>query len=161
MTIKEKDLSSGKDYFITGEAAVKGDGWDVKVFLDPLMKTRDVLATISGEVRGTSFDICFPYVVQYKEAGVRLSDIEGIGTALSNIPLPAVGLKGSLDAGLDLKYNVPFKTGVVVNEFESNPPGADSGNEWVELYNSTASTVDISGYTLVAGSNEKIGRAHV
>lgn len=158
MTIKEKDLSSGKDYFITGEAAVKGDGWDVKVFLDPLMKTRDVLATISGEVRGTSFDICFPYVVQYKEAGVRLSDIEGIGTALSNIPLPAVGLKGSLDAGLDLKYNVPFKTGVVVNEFESNPPGADSGNEWVELYNSTASTVDISGYTLVAGSNEKTKR---
>ena len=57
-----------------------------------------------------------------------------------------------------MKYNVPFKTGVVVNEFESNPPGVDSGNEWVELYNSTASAVDISGYTLVAGSNEKTKR---
>lgn len=158
MTVKEKDLSSGKDYFLTGEAVIKGDDWDVTVFLDPLMKTKDILATITGEVRGTSFDICFPYVIQYKEAGVKLSDIEGIGTTLSNIPLPAAGLKGSLDAGLNLKYNVPFKTGVVVNEFESNPPGVDSGNEWVELYNSTAGTVDISGYTLVAGSNEKTKR---
>lgn len=37
---------------------------------------------------------------------------------------------------------------VVINEFEQNPPGTDKGNEWVELYNPTVSSVNISGWTL-------------
>lgn len=158
MTIKQKDLKDGKDYFITGDARIKGNDWDVEVNIDPLMKSMDHLATINGEARGTSFDIVFPYVVQYREASLKISDIEGIGDTLSNIPLPLLGLKGSFDAGLELKYNIPFETGVVVNEFESNPPGDDIGNEWVELYNSSNRTADISGYSIVAGSNEKTKR---
>jgi len=31
---------------------------------------------------------------------------------------------------------------VVINEFEPNPFGLDEGNEWVELYNPTSSSVD-------------------
>lgn len=155
MTIKTKDLSNGKDLFITGEAEVVGKDWDLKLGFDPFMKSCDHLTTINGEVRGTSFDIVLPDLVQYREASVRLSDIEGIGTVLSNIPLPALGLKGSLDAGLNLKYNIPFEEGVVINEFESNPPGEDSGNEWVELYNSSNRSADITGFAISAGSNEK------
>ncbi len=158
MTIKQKDLKDRKDFFITGDAYIKGNDWDVKMNIDPFMKSMDHIATINGEARGISFDVVFPYIVQYREAGVRLSDIAGIGDTLSNIPLPFLGLKGSFDAGLELKYNIPFETGVVVNEFESNPPGEDVGNEWVELYNSSNRTEDISGYSISAGSNEKIKR---
>lgn len=39
-------------------------------------------------------------------------------------------------------------TNIVINEFELNPPGTDSDNEWVELYNPTAATVSLSGWTL-------------
>jgi hypothetical protein len=37
---------------------------------------------------------------------------------------------------------------VVINEVELDPPGNDTGNQWVELYNPTASTVDLSGWTI-------------
>ena len=39
---------------------------------------------------------------------------------------------------------------VVINEFEQNPPGDErtSGGEFIELYNPTASAVDISGWII-------------
>jgi hypothetical protein len=40
---------------------------------------------------------------------------------------------------------------VVINEFEQNPPGSDTGYEWVELYNPTSNDVDIGGWELVNG----------
>jgi hypothetical protein len=158
MTINERDLSKGKERFITSEIKITGEDWNLRMKLDPMMKTGNRLASLNGIVKNTSLDVVFPHTVQYREAGVRLSDLDGIGAMLSNIPLPALGMKGSLDAGLSLKYDIPFKTGVVVNEFESNPPGNDVGNEWVELYNASATSADITGYTLVAGSNTKTKR---
>lgn len=38
---------------------------------------------------------------------------------------------------------------ISINEFESNPPGTDAGNEWVELYNDGNSAVNLSGWLLV------------
>ncbi len=35
-----------------------------------------------------------------------------------------------------------------ISELEANPPGADAGNEWLELHNQEFSDVDISGWTL-------------
>jgi len=37
---------------------------------------------------------------------------------------------------------------VVVNEVEMNPSGTDAGYEWVELYNPTSISVDISGWNI-------------
>jgi hypothetical protein len=37
---------------------------------------------------------------------------------------------------------------ILINEVELNPPGTDSGNEWVELYNPNSFAVDVSGYAL-------------
>jgi hypothetical protein len=37
---------------------------------------------------------------------------------------------------------------VVINEFDQNPAGTDSGNEWVELYNPSSSAVNIGGWIL-------------
>lgn len=42
---------------------------------------------------------------------------------------------------------------VVINEFLPDPDGVDGGQEWVELYNSGAATVDLSGWTLRAGTS--------
>jgi len=44
---------------------------------------------------------------------------------------------------------------VVINEFEQNPEGEDSGNEWVELYNPTWDDVDIGGWKLVNNDNDE------
>jgi len=38
--------------------------------------------------------------------------------------------------------------GVVINEVEMNPPGSDSRNEWIELYNSGDEAVDLTGWQL-------------
>lgn len=42
---------------------------------------------------------------------------------------------------------------VVINELVVNPKGGDSGYEWLELYNTTGSTVDLSGWAIEAGTS--------
>jgi uncharacterized repeat protein (TIGR01451 family) len=38
---------------------------------------------------------------------------------------------------------------VIINEYEPNPPGTDTNNEWIELYNPSSQAVDISRWNLV------------
>jgi len=48
---------------------------------------------------------------------------------------------------------------IVINEFESNPPGNDkslSVEEWVELYNPTSNSVDISNWKLITTHGETV-----
>jgi hypothetical protein len=146
-----KKDKNGKFAF-TGRVGAHADTWEIDIIIDPLMKVRKSIVEINGTFRGVDIHAAMPQIVQYDEFELRLSDIPGLGTILSNIPLPIPGLKGSLDAGLEIKYNLPYVYGVVINEFELNPPGNDAGNEWVELYNSTFSTVDLEGYMLAAFS---------
>ena len=41
----------------------------------------------------------------------------------------------------------PIQTpGLIINELEINPPGLDTGKEWIELYNPTDSPVDLNGW---------------
>jgi hypothetical protein len=42
----------------------------------------------------------------------------------------------------------------VINEFEVNPEGADSGNEWVEIYNPNINTIDLTGWALANNDDE-------
>lgn len=37
---------------------------------------------------------------------------------------------------------------IVINEFMANPEGSDSGNEWIELYNKSDNSVNLSGWKL-------------
>ncbi|MEP0824263.1 MAG: lamin tail domain-containing protein [Nitrososphaera sp.] len=39
-------------------------------------------------------------------------------------------------------------SGIVINEVELNPPGDDSGNEWIEIYNLSDDDADISGFQI-------------
>jgi hypothetical protein len=41
-----------------------------------------------------------------------------------------------------------YSNAVVISEFLPNPDGPDDGEEWVELYNSSSSPVDLSGWKL-------------
>ncbi len=44
--------------------------------------------------------------------------------------------------------------GFVLSEVYYDPPGSDTGREWVELFNGTAEAIDLSGYSLGnAGTN--------
>jgi len=142
----------GSNNYFVGEGWVKGKDWDVHVFVDPLMKTSKHIMAISGRANGLQVDVVFPDIEQYKRMTVSLSDIPAIGTAMSNIPTPIPGTLLSLDAGLEMRYNLPFKNAVVINEFESNPPGTDSNNEWIELFNATTTRANLDGYTLTPQS---------
>jgi hypothetical protein len=42
---------------------------------------------------------------------------------------------------------------ILINEFESNPLGDDSGNEWIELYNPGDAPVNISGWQITNFNN--------
>ena len=41
--------------------------------------------------------------------------------------------------------------GLVISEIYYNPPGADTGKEWVEIFNGTPAAIDLSGYSLANG----------
>lgn len=44
--------------------------------------------------------------------------------------------------------NVQYETSIVINEFLPNPKGADSEGEFIELYNPSSNTGDLSGWKL-------------
>ena len=48
-------------------------------------------------------------------------------------------------------------SGVVLNEVVSDPAGADTNLEWVELYNPGGSPVDVSGWTVSSGTTSFSG----
>lgn len=166
MPVKSVDLHAAieikrndkKEYTFACTASAKADDWNITVVADPFMKMKRHMVELNGLIRNTEIHAVIPEMVQYDEMEFRVSDIPGIGTILSNIPLPIPGVKGTLDAGVELKYNLPFKNGLMINEFESNPEGTDAGKEWIELYNSSSNAIDLSGYRLVMESAD--GKYH-
>jgi hypothetical protein len=153
VTIGKKGSGSDRELTLSGGAEVKGRDWDIAANFDPLMENNNYILLISGVVRGISIEVILPELVQYQHIEFSLGGLPGIGAIMSNIPLPIPGLKASVDVGINLKFDIPFDTGILINEFELNPPGEDRNNEWVELYNATKDTADLSGYIVIAGSN--------
>ena len=153
ITAKVRGDVKKENLIITGFGSVEGDDWKLKVNLDPLMKGSRYLISVDGEVRGTDISIVAPKLDNYQELGLTLSDVPGLGDVISHIPV--MGANVGIDAGFTLRYANPQKTGLIVNEFESNPEGTDRGNEYVELYNNSLSEIDLDGYTLTAASDRK------
>ena len=139
---------------IRGGGGVENGDCALDLVIDPEMKFGSKLVTLTGTIRDVDIDACLPYKEMYDEFEMALTDIPGVAEAVSNIVLPIPGYKCGFDMGIDIKYNLPLATGLMINEFESNPAGSDDGKEWVELYNATASTINLSGYVLVPESNE-------
>ena len=139
---------------VRGGGGVENKDCALDLVIDPEMKFGSKLIRLTGTIRDVDIDACLPYKEMYDEFEMALTDIPGVSEAVSNIVLPIPGFKCGFDMGIDIKYNLPLATGLMINEFESNPAGNDDGKEWVELYNATASSIDLSGYTLVPESNE-------
>lgn len=155
ITVKAKGEVNGENLIVTGTGSMTGNGWSVKAKVDPLMKGSKHLLSLDGELDDTDISLTIPELVDYHELGVTLGDVPGIGSMLGAIPLPALGTTASIDAGFTLRYSSPMQTGLIINEFESNPPGNDNGKEWVELLNNSSHSVDLDGYTLSASSDRR------
>ncbi|MBE6518018.1 MAG: lamin tail domain-containing protein [Thermoplasmata archaeon] len=153
ITAKVKGEMHINNTFVTGKASVENEDWKVKISVDPLMKSSKHLLTVSANVRGADITAILPDLDDYNEIGVTLSKIPGIGQALSSIPLPGLGVNIGLDAGIGIKYTAPMAEGILINEYESNPAGDDSGKEWIELFNNSDKTIDLDGYSIVASSD--------
>lgn len=134
------------DILANGTLALKGAV--IEVAVDPLMHILRRFVEVHCKGNGWALDLVIPEVEPYELAEASTSDLPGVGDFLSNIPIPALGLSASIEAGLRLKYSSPFPTDIVVNEFESNPQGEDAGKEWVELYNPLSEPKSVDGWTV-------------
>ena len=150
-------LSDGS-YDVLANGTISTRNARVDVAVDPLMHIMRRFVEAHCVARGWALDLVIPEVEPYQLSEVSTSDIPGVGAFLSDIPLPALGMSASIEAGLKLKYSSPFPSDVVINEFESNPQGEDSGKEWVELYNPLGKPKCIDGWKLatVHGKNSAI-----
>ncbi len=72
--------------------------------------------------------------------------------ALDNTPTPkAANDPGPIDTGTGKCENVGFA--IKINELMPDPQGTDSGVEWIELYNATGASADLSGWKVAAGTS--------
>lgn len=78
------------------------------------------------------------------------TDLSGADFAFDSTPTPGAANDPAPDTGTGT-----CSTGVAVkiNELMPDPAGTDAGNEYVELYNNEATSVDLSGWNLVAGTS--------
>ena len=141
---------SKEEWKVSGSGTFKCGDTSINVTVDPLMKTKKHFVEVGGKVNGVEFRIVIPEIVQYDVLELRLSELlpAPVAMMMENIPVPIPGMKGSIDAGVKLKYNYPKEFGLVINEYDSNPIGKDNGSEWVELYNASKETIDMDKYIL-------------
>ncbi len=155
MTAKVRGDVKAENLILTGSGGIAGDDWSVSANVDPLMKSSKYLFSVTGKVGKNKISLVAPKLEDYHELGVTLSDIPGVGDMLSNIPVPFLGVNVGLDAGFEIRCKSQEQTGLLINEYESNPAGTDRGNEWVEIVNNTGSAIDLTGYTLCLESKKK------
>ena len=145
--VRVAQLSDGRHDLIVNGTLVTED-FTAEVVIDPLMQVKRRLVELHLIAKTWRLDLTIPEVEPYDQAKVSTSDLPGVGAFLSNIQLPMLGLSASVELGMRIKYSPPFPTTVVVNEFEANPAGDDSGREWVELYNPLAEPVVLDGWAV-------------
>ncbi|AMK14239.1 cell surface protein [methanogenic archaeon mixed culture ISO4-G1] len=153
LTAKVRGEMNPHNVILTGKGTVESDDWKVGISMDPMMRSSKHLLSLTAKIDDVEISAVLPDLDDYHELGLTLSNIPGIGDALDNIPIPFLGVNIGLDAGISMKYSAPVATGLLINEYESNPPGNDSGKEWVELLNNTPSSIDLDGYCLYASSD--------
>ena len=147
-------LSDG-DHTIAGTVSIGGDDWSADITLDPLTKVYEHQVEVRGYMGGHILEIVAPEVERVQKASFALSDIPLLSTALQSIPSPVPGTKFSLDAGMELSFNVLDRRTVLINEVELNPAGKDHSREWVELFNPSDHAVDVTGWSLATSRGQQ------
>jgi hypothetical protein len=146
----------GMEYDLLLDAKIEMFDFVLDINVDPFMILQDKIVKCRGQGNGWALELDAPVVENvYDSVRYSLQDIAGVGTALSNIPIPFLGMKASVNAGLDIKYTLRGleEDNLVINEVELNPRGLDNGTQWVELYNPTSSNVSLGNWTLSYGNN--------
>lgn len=141
-------VSAAASYHFLGNCTLSAKGWAVQVAIDPLMTLLGHAVTVRGHISDRSFEVVFPEACRDSVSELRLSSIPGVGMAISNVPLPIPGLKGSFDAGLFVRSSNVATGDLLINEFEQNPSGTDADHEWVEILNPSGSVISTVGYQL-------------
>ena len=81
---------------------------------------------------------------------IAMFDVEGVAAGIETLTatLDAVSLTATVDV-----QALP-ELGMIITEVFYDPDGGDDGFEWIEIYNGTYATVDLSGYSLGAGGTD-------
>ncbi|MDO9537674.1 MAG: lamin tail domain-containing protein [Thermoplasmata archaeon] len=142
------ELDMGYDLLLKANIDIFDFMLDINV--DPFMVLQDHLVECTGTGNGWGLELAIPVVECYDSIQYSLQDIPGVGAALSNIPIPFLGMKASVNAGLEIVYTLRGleEDNVVINEVEMNPRGLDEGNQWVELYNPLSQNASMDGWVL-------------
>lgn len=141
---------------------VAADRLPVVSFVDP----DPILLTAGGTAEvAVGFDIPIPEAVTmtvlFDEPLATAAGVELAAGALSGVvsitasettgtTQVTFGLPGG-DASFDVEVTDTPLAGLVISEVYYDGPGGDSGFEWVEIYNGTASSIDLSAYTIGYG----------
>ena len=142
------------DHTIAVSMGLEADDWSVDLTIDPLTKIYEHVVELRGYMGQYMIELCAPEVQRVQKVSLSLSDIPGVGDALKSIPSPVPGTKWHVDAGMEMSFNILGRSGLVINEVELNPQGADRSREWVELYNPSGEAVDLTGYALVTSRGD-------
>lgn len=92
-----------------------------------------------------------------------LDSIEKISLTEGNLALKS-GFAGFCDLSYapteidpdDFDYEQPSNGSLIISEFMANPSGQDNENEWIEITNTSASTISLTDVTLVINGNISI-----
>ncbi len=138
------------DYDLLLSSQIHMKGFVLDTSIDPFMATQEHLVECHGQGAGWGLDMVMPEIESYDSVQYSLHDIPGVGAALSNIPIPPLGVKASINAGLEILYTLRGLEAehVCINEVELNPRGIAEGKQWVELYNPTDITVELDDWNL-------------
>lgn len=145
----------GMEYDVLLDAQLEMAGFRLDIGVDPFMVLQDKIVECRGEGGGWRMELDAPVPeIPYDKATYSLHDIAGVGAALSNIPIPFLGVKASINAGVEISYTLKGleEDNPVINEVELNPRGLDNGTQWAELYNPLAVNASLENWTLSFGN---------
>ena len=117
------------------------------VFLNDVAPKVGVIEVGAGNTYGHPTNATLDRLAAHDVAVYR-TDLNGTVQISSN------GTRYSISVERGWSGNVtppqPTATSALINEVESNPAGNDIGAEWVELYDPSNSSIDLSGWTITA-----------
>ncbi|HLC74195.1 MAG TPA: lamin tail domain-containing protein [Candidatus Nanoarchaeia archaeon] len=107
-----------------------------------------ILSPAASDVENDT--LIFTYNAPFNDQGIWTPRINDVGEYTSSIRVSDGRLSES-DS-----FTVIVEPKVVINEVEVNPEGADDGNEWIEIFNPSNQTVNLSLWYLKDNANHTI-----
>ena len=121
---------------------------EMEVFLDipsPALGTKVWLSALPPGI------VSVPALVEIPQYGMSGAfSVTGLDVGVVTIVAATKG--GELQVDVEV-LDIPM-VGLVISELFYNPPSGDDGFEWVELFNGSAGSIDLSGYSMGNGGGD-------